>query len=489
MISGNASAGIEVSGAAATDNLIEGNAIGTDATGTLARGNGGDGILLLDASDNTIELNTIANNADDGVKVDAGTGNSILGNSLFSDARLEIELANGGNNNQPPPVLTGVLTADTTTTIRGTIQAAPNASYQIQFFSSPATTLLGFGEGKTFLDQTTVTTDASGNANIEDTIAVVVPADQLVSATATAILADVTPDLLFVGAGSRPVTVGRTGNTSVISNSANPSTTAQTLPSVSIEASQAIVTASSTGTETVTFTVTLTTPSAETVIVPLTTTGDTTAPGPVAFIPPLSGTPIRRTFSVTIAAGSPADPITILTVNLGQPTNAILNTAAAAAAISIYPSPSPTPPPTPTPTPTPPPTPTPSPTPAPAPTPTPTPTPAPPPTPALSPTPAFTTGTFSTTGKGKKKTYHDQLFFSAPLDAASAQSLGDYQVTQRITKKKTAKVHVLAATYSAGNNSVTLTLGKPTPGKALLVMVTGLKGAGGTPVGTFVTSL
>ena len=342
VISGNTGAGIEVSGAAATANLIEGNSIGTDATGTLALGNGGDGVLLTDASANTIELNTIANNADDGVKVDGGTGNSILTNSLFSDARLEIELTNGGNDNQPPPVLTGATTTDTSTTITGTIQAAPNTSYLIQFFSSPATTLLGFGEARTFLDQTTVTTDASGSAAVDDTISLVVPADQLISATATVILADLTPDLQFVGAPT-PVTMSKTGDTSVISNAANPTRTPQTLPYVSINASPTIVTASSIGTETVTFTVTLTTSSDQAVIVPYTTTGYTVAPGPVDFIPPLSGSPIQQTFSVTIAAETPDDPIQTFTVNLGQPTNAILDTTAAVAAISIYPSPSPTP--------------------------------------------------------------------------------------------------------------------------------------------------
>ena len=182
---GQHGAGIAISGTAATGNLIEGNSIGTDATGTLALGNGGDGVLLTNASDNLIEANTIANNGDDGVKVDGGTGNSILTNSLFSDARLEIELVNDGNDNLSPPVLTGATITSTSTTITGTLQAAPNTSYLIQFFSSPATTALGFGEAKTFLDQTTVMTDATGSAAINETLSFMVAADQLVGATAT----------------------------------------------------------------------------------------------------------------------------------------------------------------------------------------------------------------------------------------------------------------------------------------------------------------
>ena len=70
-------------------------------------------------------------------------------------------------------------------------------------------------------------------------------------------------------------------------------------------------------------------------------------------------------------------------------------------------------------------------------------------------------------------------FFGAPLDATSAENIGNYHVTQKISKKKTANVRVVAATYSAGNNSVTLTLGNPKPGKAMQVTVSGLVGADG----------
>jgi hypothetical protein len=94
-----------------------------------------------------------------------------------------------------------------------------------------------------------------------------------------------------------------------------------------------------------------------------------------------------------------------------------------------------------------------------------------------------------TTGRAKKKSYEGQLFFSAPLDTNSAQNGNNYQVTQRISKKKLSIIRVLGASYSAANNSVTLTLGKTKPGKPLQLTVSGLKGAGGTPVGTFVTGL
>ena len=98
---------------------------------------------------------------------------------------------------------------------------------------------------------------------------------------------------------------------------------------------------------------------------------------------------------------------------------------------------------------------------------------------------------FTTTGKGNKKILRSRLdFVQRPARRhTSAQNLGNFHITQKITRKKTAKVKVLAASYSASNNAITLTIGKPTPGKALQVMVSGLLGAGGTPVGTFVTNL
>jgi hypothetical protein len=95
-----------------------------------------------------------------------------------------------------------------------------------------------------------------------------------------------------------------------------------------------------------------------------------------------------------------------------------------------------------------------------------------------------------TSGKGKKKKISgDQLFFSAPLDAASAQNTSNYHVTQVVSKKKTRGVPVIAATYNSGNHSVSLTVGKYKPGKPLQVRISGLVAADGRAVGAFETTL
>jgi titin len=133
VISGNAEAGIRISDAGATGNVVEGNYIGTDATGALDLGNDQDGISVnTDASDNTIgglgsgEGNTIAFNGGDGVFVESGTGNAVLSNSIHSNGGLGIDLGSndvdvnddgdgdaGANGLQNFPVVTSVIAGST----------------------------------------------------------------------------------------------------------------------------------------------------------------------------------------------------------------------------------------------------------------------------------------------------------------------------------------------------------------------------------------
>ena len=114
-------------------------------------------------------------------------------------------------------------------------------------------------------------------------------------------------------------------------------------------------------------------------------------------------------------------------------------------------------------------------------TPTPTPTPTPAPTPP--PTPVLIGAQPITFGRGKnKKITGAELFFSRALNFGSAQNIGNYRVTQRITKKKIKVVSVVAATFNPGNDSLTLLLGPSTKGKVLQLMVSGLSGKDGEPV-------
>ena len=75
-------------------NLIEGNYIGTDVTGTAVQGNGANGVQVIDSPNNTIggttpaARNVIAGNVGEEVRLDgaAATGNMIRGNYIGTNA-------------------------------------------------------------------------------------------------------------------------------------------------------------------------------------------------------------------------------------------------------------------------------------------------------------------------------------------------------------------------------------------------------------------
>jgi hypothetical protein len=187
LISANGLDGVRISGSSA--NTVQGNLIGTDVTGTAALGNGEDGVLIALGFINTIggatagAGNTIAFNGNDGVFVNSGTGDLISRNSIFSNGALGIDLneLNNANNSQPAPVLTSAVLVSGTATVQGTLTAAANTTYTIEFFANPTS---GFGQGKTFLRSITVTTDASGKASFTVALSGVVSGEFL-TATAT----------------------------------------------------------------------------------------------------------------------------------------------------------------------------------------------------------------------------------------------------------------------------------------------------------------
>ena len=54
LISGNTYSGVVISGSNAIENVVMGNFIGTDATGTINLGNGAEGVAIIDGSNNII---------------------------------------------------------------------------------------------------------------------------------------------------------------------------------------------------------------------------------------------------------------------------------------------------------------------------------------------------------------------------------------------------------------------------------------------------
>lgn len=180
------------------DNKVQGNLIGTGKDGAADLGNDGDGVALESVTGNIVgggEANIIAFNGSDGVEVGdsdgPATGNRILGNSIFSNDSLGIDLAGatandpadadtGANDLQNFPVLTLAERDAGKTTIEGKLKSTPNKQYTVQLFSNPQ----GQDEGETFVGQVKVTTDAQGKASF--TFESTQPrSDQNITATAT----------------------------------------------------------------------------------------------------------------------------------------------------------------------------------------------------------------------------------------------------------------------------------------------------------------
>jgi titin len=103
VISDNGQAGVTLVGAGVTGNLIEGNTIGAALGGSVALANGGDGVLISGgASNNTIggtasgAGNIVSGNGNNGVEV-GGSGNLIEGNQIGTNAAGSAALANAGD--------------------------------------------------------------------------------------------------------------------------------------------------------------------------------------------------------------------------------------------------------------------------------------------------------------------------------------------------------------------------------------------------------
>jgi hypothetical protein len=202
VISGNGGDGVAVLGATGT--LVQGNRIGTDASGSSALGNTRHGVDLRGgAAGNTIggtasgAGNTIAHNSKGVVIVGTDAiGNSILENAIFANAGLGIDLGDDGvtlndsaghigpNDFQDYPVLTQVTASGNLRTVFGRLDAAPNTKYRIEFFANSAFDASGFGQGQEYLGHEDAVTDATGHATYAHTYTAD-PDVRFLSATAT----------------------------------------------------------------------------------------------------------------------------------------------------------------------------------------------------------------------------------------------------------------------------------------------------------------
>jgi hypothetical protein len=218
LISGNNGNSGLILGQNTSANVIQGNIIGADITGTQPLGNTPGGITI-NGHDNTVGCtaagarNIIAFNGggtpmcnafDAGIWVhnSGAVNNAILGNSIFSNAGLGIDLEfdgdpncvepndncdvdTGPNNLQNYPVITSVISGGGNTNIQGSLNSAPSKTFRVEFFDNSQCDPFNNGEGQTFIGFTNVMTDGSCNAPINVNLPVNVQAGHVVTATAT----------------------------------------------------------------------------------------------------------------------------------------------------------------------------------------------------------------------------------------------------------------------------------------------------------------
>ena len=122
VISGNTGDGVDIEGG--SSNFVNGNAIGTNAAGTAALGNKAEGVFVANGSNgtpaansNTIGGNVISGNGTQGVNIGGGSDNVVEGNFIGTNLAGESAVPNQGN---------GIDDDGTGTTIGGTTAGAGN---------------------------------------------------------------------------------------------------------------------------------------------------------------------------------------------------------------------------------------------------------------------------------------------------------------------------------------------------------------------------
>jgi hypothetical protein len=164
VISGNGPAqvdGVLIQGTAATGNVIQGNFIGTDITGMLPLGNGGDGVFIVGQNNNTIGGTTAAarniiGGNNHGVEIAAGgTGNVVQGNYIGLNVNGSATVGNGGD---------GVLVQDSPgNTVGGTTAGAGNV---ISGNNAVGVDIVGSPSSGSVVQGNLIGTDAGGTVDL-----------------------------------------------------------------------------------------------------------------------------------------------------------------------------------------------------------------------------------------------------------------------------------------------------------------------------------
>ncbi len=160
---------------------ISENSIGVGSGGENI-GAGGAGTSMFDTSDTMFCHNESANNGYEGVNVGGASAHvEISRNSLHDNGWLGIDVVNGGfgvgpglsdfqdadtgvNGLQNVPVIQGAGTTADSIQIVGTFNSVPERRFTLEFFDNLAADPSGYGEGRLFIGDIEVETDANGDA-------------------------------------------------------------------------------------------------------------------------------------------------------------------------------------------------------------------------------------------------------------------------------------------------------------------------------------
>ncbi|MFL5341430.1 MAG: SdrD B-like domain-containing protein [Gemmataceae bacterium] len=199
IISGNLQNGVRIENFG-NNNIIQGNFIGTDVSGTNALGNGATGVYIDSSSGNLIggpapitttsnQGNIIANSGKNGITLldtlnsFTANGNTFEQNKIFNNGQLGIDLgsdlgqvtlndtqphATGPNHYTDFPVITSAEVGSIVTQVKGTLNDfannTANGGYRVEFFANPAPnpngSPPGYGQGQTYLGSLTTTNGA-----------------------------------------------------------------------------------------------------------------------------------------------------------------------------------------------------------------------------------------------------------------------------------------------------------------------------------------
>jgi IPT/TIG domain/S-layer homology domain len=215
VVSGNLGDGVYYgSGLPNDDGVVQGNKIGTDASGTQPLPNAGWGLRVL-ASGLQIggtgagQANLVAYNGtttQGGIFIEGGSANAIRANTVHDNAGLGIDLfpvgvngndegdGDGGfeaNKQQNFPVISSTTVPlsgpEGGTRVQGVLHSTPSTTYTLDVFSNDACVRFpkDYVEGRTYLGSGQVTTDALGEGVYDITVPIGTQPGERISLTAT----------------------------------------------------------------------------------------------------------------------------------------------------------------------------------------------------------------------------------------------------------------------------------------------------------------